>query len=403
MDKKKILVILTRPPYPPIDGTRVTILYNVLSGLSKKFSVSLCFITLEDLTPEQTEFFNKNFDSVKHLKISKLRFYLKSLLSFLTRYPMQTYGHYISEADEWLKKELKNYDGVFIQTIRLGKYFENADQETRRKTSLHFQDAFSLNYQTAKKLAPFYWRMIYRLEERKVRNYETELFNHLTHFTIVSERDKQHILSNYKENKKDNFSIIQIPFGVRDSLTQYPKQKEKTGLVFIGNLLYPPNYDGVKYFCDNIWDKLREKFPDLTCTIIGKGKEQFKHKYEGIEFPGFVDDPFPILCKSKIFIAPIRFGAGMITKIVEGMALNLPVITTPVCAEGVSGAENNKNIVITDIDNISGWVNSISRLLTDNNYCSSIADSGFKLVSENYLTSIVEQRWIKHFEKIINK
>jgi polysaccharide biosynthesis protein PslH len=403
IDKKKILVILTRSPYPPIDGTKITILFNVLSGLAKKYAVSLCLITLEKLTREQIDFFEKNFGPVKYFHISRIRFYFKSILSFFRRYPMQAYGHYISEASKWFKTELKNYDAIFVQTIRLGKYFEEADEDIRKKASLHFQDSFSLNYLHAKELAPFYWRTIYRLEEKKVRNYETEMFKYFSHLTIVSKRDKDYILANSSGSDGRKFHIVEIPFGIRDSLTDFPIHDEKKGLVFIGNLPYPPNHDGVKYFCDHIWEKLREKFPDLKLTVIGNGKELFKKKYDGVEFPGFLYDPFPVLCRSKIFISPLRFGAGMITKVIEAMALNLPVITTPVCAQGISGSEHNKNILITDIYDTDAWVDNISRLLTDDNFYSSISNNGLQLVKENYLNSIVEQRWIKHFDEIIEQ
>ena len=109
--------------------------------------------------------------------------------------------------------------------------------------------------------------------------------------------------------------------------------------LFIGGFAHAPNLDGLRWFCKDIWPRVRDGTPDATLTIIGSHAppevEAFA-QLPGVTMLGFVPDTAPYLERAALSVAPLRFGAGMKGKVIEAMAHALPVVTTGIGAQGLS-------------------------------------------------------------------
>lgn len=113
---------------------------------------------------------------------------------------------------------------------------------------------------------------------------------------------------------------------------------KRDGLLFIGGYYHMPNLDAVKFLFEEIMPLVWEKNSSIKVFILGSNfPEDLKEQYHSDNFQilGYqesVDDWFE---NSKIFVAPLRYGAGVKGKIGQALEFGLPVVTTTIGAEGM--------------------------------------------------------------------
>jgi GT2 family glycosyltransferase/glycosyltransferase involved in cell wall biosynthesis len=124
---------------------------------------------------------------------------------------------------------------------------------------------------------------------------------------------------------------------------------DREDLLFIGNLAHRPNDDAVLFFMDAVYPHLRHKLPNVRLDIIGDNPSAAAAAYnsEDVRIRGYVPDVEPYLRDRRVFIAPLRFGAGIKGKVGEAMAYGIPVVTTSIGAEGF-GLTHGFDVMIAD-------------------------------------------------------
>lgn len=124
---------------------------------------------------------------------------------------------------------------------------------------------------------------------------------------------------------------------------------QRSGLVFIGSYNHPPNIDAVKWLCLEIMPLVWASRPDITVNLLGSNlKDEVKElASDQVVVTGYVPEVEPYFQKSRIFVAPLRFGAGMKGKIGQSLSLGLPTITTRIGAEGM-GLIDHQDVLIAD-------------------------------------------------------
>lgn len=177
------------------------------------------------------------------------------------------------------------------------------------------------------------------------------------------------VFSEYDKNilrKLYNIKNIEvIPLGI--DLTEYPARDIKNkiyDIIFVGNFSHSPNVDAVLYFYKYIMPLLKKSFPAVSVVIVGvnppESIKRLSNLYNNTFVTGYVNDITEYYNKSKVFIAPIRYGTGMRVKVLEALVARIPVISTSVGARGIIIKENIK-IVDTEkefADTIIGLLNS---------------------------------------------
>ncbi|CCI08470.1 glycosyltransferase [Microcystis aeruginosa] len=124
---------------------------------------------------------------------------------------------------------------------------------------------------------------------------------------------------------------------------------QRSGLVFIGSYNHPPNIDAVKWLCLEIMPLVWASRPDITVNLLGSNlKDEVKElASDQVVVTGYVPEVEPYFQKSRVFVAPLRFGAGMKGKIGQSLSLGLPTITTRIGAEGM-GLIDHQDVLIAD-------------------------------------------------------
>jgi glycosyltransferase involved in cell wall biosynthesis len=125
--------------------------------------------------------------------------------------------------------------------------------------------------------------------------------------------------------------------------------EERQDLLFIGSFAHRPNEDAVLFFMREVYPLLREKLPNVRLDIIGDHASTAISAYnsEQVRILGYVPDVEPYLRERRVFIAPLRFGAGIKGKVGEALAHGIPVVTTTIGAEGF-GLTHGHDVMIGD-------------------------------------------------------
>lgn len=142
-----------------------------------------------------------------------------------------------------------------------------------------------------------------------------------------------------------------IPIGIDFASYKLSESDEKPiDILFMGHMLHYPNIDGLHYFNRKIFPLIKKGIPNVKFCIIGSSmkKANFKLKKDkNIEVIGEVEDIRPYLLKTKVMVVPVRLGAGIKVKILEAMAMGVPVVATRVAAKGLK-AIPGESIYIAD-------------------------------------------------------
>ncbi|CCI22888.1 glycosyltransferase [Microcystis aeruginosa] len=163
--------------------------------------------------------------------------------------------------------------------------------------------------------------------------------------TVVVTEDEKQVLSSL--GVKNVWVIPNIHEEI--SLSEKVAFDQRSGLVFIGSYNHPPNIDAVKWLCLEIMPLVWASRPDITVNLLGSNlKDEVKElASDQVVVTGYVPEVEPYFQKSRIFVAPLRFGAGMKGKIGQSLSLGLPTITTRIGAEGM-GLIDHQDVLVAD-------------------------------------------------------
>lgn len=181
-------------------------------------------------------------------------------------------------------------------------------------------------------------------EASKVKIQELEIAK-AANFTFTVTEDEKVMLE--KEGIK-NVKVIPNIHEPED-ITNNLDFEEREGLLFIGAYDHPPNIDAVVWLVNEIMPEIWKEIPHLKLTLLGSKPtgEVLQLRSDLVDVPGFVQDVSGYFSNHRLFVAPLRFGAGMKGKIGQSLAFKLPVITTDIGAEGM-GLIEGENVMVAN-------------------------------------------------------
>ena len=127
-------------------------------------------------------------------------------------------------------------------------------------------------------------------------------------------------------------------------------EAQRNLLVFCAKLDYFPNADAALYFSRSVWPLVRARRPELQLEIIGSRPPRTVRQLDGqdnIRVIASVPDVKPYLGRAWVALCPIRIRAGTQLKILEAMAVGVPMIATSICCQGLN-VEAGKHLLVAD-------------------------------------------------------
>lgn len=181
------------------------------------------------------------------------------------------------------------------------------------------------------------------LEYVEVRRVEQELLQRARHTLFASARDRAALVPSGSAERDGLAPASVVPNGVDLAVWQRTNRTLGPGeIVFTGAMDYPPNIDAAIHLATEILPRVQAQVPTARLAIVGRdpvARVRALEERPGITVTGFVDDVRPYLERAAVFAAPIRFGAGIQNKILEALAMEVPVVTTPLGADGLRTEE----------------------------------------------------------------
>ena len=184
------------------------------------------------------------------------------------------------------------------------------------------------------------WQRMERFEQAECRRFDRVI--------AVSEQDAALMRTAYGVPH-----VAAVPTGVD---TEYfsPSgnvRREPRHLVFTGSMDWLPNEDGIRWFVTEILPRLKTLVPDVTVTIVGRHPPEairaLAERDPSVRVTGTVPDVRPYIESAAGFIVPLRIGGGTRLKIFEAMAMECPVVSTSVGAEGLP-VRDGEHLLLAD-------------------------------------------------------
>jgi sugar transferase (PEP-CTERM/EpsH1 system associated) len=353
----KVLFLSQRVPYPPDRGDKITT-WRLIERLRRRHEVRILAFAHDDRdVAAARELAEKGFP-IEVFRTHPRRDRLLSLPLLLTAKPL-TLGVFGSRAlqasfDRWVAES----DLVYAYSSSMGAFMLEADRVPR---VMHFAELDSDKWrQYAERTSPPQsW--IYRREWKTLYSFERRLA-HAVDLNVFCTPLEQRIF----EERIPGAPSVVMPNGVDLAAYRPTANAPEPGhLVFVGVMNYYPNVDGCLWFCEEILPALRGRHPDVRLSIVGAHPSPEIRRLAslpGVEVTGFVDDPRAWLRRAAVSVAPLRIARGIQNKVLEAMAMGLPVVGTTSATQGVGG-DAGRDFVVAD--DAPGQVAALHALLSD--------------------------------------
>ncbi len=164
--------------------------------------------------------------------------------------------------------------------------------------------------------------------------------------------------------------------------TSLPYQKWNGKLSFVGGYVHGPNKEGLDWYIEHVIPLLGDNAPMLD--IVGKGWPE-KYSHSKINIIGFVPN-LPEAIHGSIMIVPILSGSGMRMKIIEAMALSMPIITTSVGVEGIKLIDKESCLIA---DEPKDFAEAINYLVTHPEKCQSLGERANNVFRQYYSIEVL--------------
>lgn len=407
----KIVFLCNQFPFPPLSGMKNKIL--TFAKYLKKEGDKLYLFSLTP--PDRSEFKNEIFEEIKIAKniswISKIIWCFKGFFKKPIQISIYNNPPTIKEFRNFIKS-IKP-DVLFIDYIRSGDYAFNINLPK----IINYDDPQSLKLKRMEKflkeienpfgegigflpkflkriiLLNFFKKIILKYEIYTLKRYERETSKYYTFILTNSVEDANYL----RKNKVKNIEFF--PPLIDKEFYQFENLPKKDVITFVGKMDYSPNPDAVLYFLKEIFPEIEEnyKYP-FEFRIIGANTPDwmFKLSNEKIKVLGEVKDVRPYLKESKVFVAPLRFGTGIKVKIIEAMALGVPVVTTSVGVQGMK-VKNGYHLFIADKP--KEFAKYVIELIENETLRNKLTENAKKYVFENF----DPEKYVKNFRSYFKK
>lgn len=163
-----------------------------------------------------------------------------------------------------------------------------------------------------------------------------------------------------------------------------PGPAGRKGILFVAGFGHPPNVDAAEWLVRDIMPLVRQEVPDAHLWLVGSNPTPAVQQLssESVTVTGYVSDDAlsEFYRTARVAVVPLRFGAGVKSKVIEAMHNGIPLVTTPTGAQGIAGLE----LLIPVSDEPARLAKEIALLIRDDDHWSAVAASGWRYVSARF-------------------
>ena len=382
----KLLFLTSRLPYPPNRGDRLRT-FNFIRSLADEHEIHLLsFINGEN----EREYIAPLKDFCQTIQILPLPAWRSAItvgLNIWRRQPLQALYYRSSAMQNLIRSTVveTQFDAVYVHLFRMAPFVTDFDDLYR---IVDLTDVISQELIHSMPYRGVFSRLIYALELPRVERFERWVAETFEETWLISDHDRGLLV---KECPDANIQVV--PNGVDiQKLHSTGETPTLNSLIFVGHLGVFHNVDAALFLVHDILPLVRAEIPGVTLKLVGAAPNpeiQALGNISGVQVTGFVDDLNAALIQSTIFVAPLRFAAGVQNKVLEAMAVGRPIVTTSLVNQGVGAVDGRDLIAADDAQSIA---DAVIDLLRDPEKREHLGHAARTFVNVNFNWDFVRQR-----------
>ena len=346
-----LLLLIHRIPYPPNKGDKIRS-YHLLKHLAQHYRVHLATF-VDDPDDWQYVPHVKALCASSHFApLHPLRARVKSLGALLKNRSLSLDYYRDAGLARWVRDSVAAHgiERVLVFSSAMAQY---ADTYRTARRVVDFVDVDSDKWRqyAAQKSFPMSW--LYRYEAKQLLRYERQVARDYDASLFVSkpEADLFRELAPESSAKIGHFNNG-VDTDYFSPHTDYPDPYPagERAVVFTGAMDYWPNVDAVQWFCDDVLPLLQSRFGAGLFSSGGAGPGRggpALARPSGVTVTGTVPDVRPYIAHAAVAVAPLRIARGIQNKVLEAMAMAVPVVVSPQALEGIDAAPGSE-LVLAD-------------------------------------------------------
>ncbi len=394
----KILVLTNWFPYPPDNGSKIRA-FNLIKQLARRqHEVTLLSFSDGPVGEEHQAAMRPYCRQVQVLpRIHFQPHRMRAILSALSPLPRSTVDTFSREMQQALDSIVRQHNFDLLLATESGIAFYAKDVPGPRKIVddlqvTPFRDRILRQRSWRGKLhyGPGWWKF-----KRLIRL----LVDSFDGYTTTSKQERDFVQEVVPPARSKFNSVIPNGVDLEHYSGDFGPPKADT-LIFSSTLTYHANFWAIRFFLEEIWPLIKKERPDVILRATGKTEGvalKDLPNQAGVIFTGYLDDIRPAIAQSWGSIVPLRIGGGTRLKILEAMALGVPVVSTFKGAQGLD-VTHGQNILLADEP--AEFAACVLRLLQDAELRKRLSEQGQHLVQAGYGWDAIGQRFDDFLQRV---
>jgi glycosyltransferase involved in cell wall biosynthesis len=294
------------------------------------------------------------------------------------------YSHYCKGLAQLIKGLTcsKSFDIVHLDHLDTAVYLHDCFPEAAVYLDEHNYETSLLRAtrdHTSKKLLRWYLSA----QLRKLAHFESQMLRSVHAVGVVSPHDAAMVSAVAPET-----ALAVIPNGVDLAFFNIPRHPVPYRVLSVGSLDWLPNLEGIIWFLDNVWPAIRAVRPEATLHIVGRNPPRalVKRSCQHVTVAGSVPDIREYATGATAFVVPLFAGGGTRLKVLEAMAMRVPIVST---STGIAGIECTHGQHVLVADEAKDFVDTLLTLLENPALGARLSTAGRALVEHHYSWDVI--------------
>ena len=373
---KTILLISRCPPYPLHFGDRLIIWHLARELAGRDHTIDLLALFDREDDPQKIKEYRVFFRHIELVRESRRsgQAYLRRLLDPSARFAKSADMSFSPELWRQIERHLQRYNYDVAHCFGSVSVYDFHPLVADVANLITPYESHALYLESAARQG----QLSARLRLPVVRRLERFMFTPYDRTVVIAEKDRDMLLS-----LQSQLPVDVIPNGIE--LGRFPlhdEGRDRETLLLVGNFEYRPNQDAARLLIGQVMPAIWKQMPQTQLQLVGNNPPDWMLNLADsrIVVTGRVPDVQPYLARATAFICPLRMGAGLKNKVLEALAMGIPVVATPLSVDGIK-VEHGRSAIIAEANDIAA---AALEVLRDEGLRQRLSARGRELVESEY-------------------
>jgi len=387
-----VVIVDEELPFPPNAGKRIRTL-NLILPLARRHNIT--YLSYQNRDSEDTRAAVDHLQShgIATVLVNRtlppnagVKFYGRLLLNLLSPLPYSVQSHKSRALRRAIGRHAATHE-VDLWHCEWTPYAESLRGLVEGPCVVMAHNVESLIWQRYCETEPHGVKRWYiKRQWRKFERFERRVFSEASCVVAVSEPDAALARQRFAAPRVEVVENgVDVSYFRPDGSARDPRR-----IIFLGSLDWRPNLDAVQLLLEKVLPRVLAQEPDARLSIVGRKPPRWlverASREEHVELHADVPDVRPFLRQCGVMVVPLRIGGGSRLKILEALAMECPVLSTKVGAEGLGLVPGRHFVEVDTVDDIPA---SLVQCMRDPEPIRDMARTGRQVVVERYDWSVL--------------